>query len=64
MPYRVAGFGPYRDVLAGLPYVADDRGFCPHPAITEWIRSEADRAFAQLEADSPPPETVSAQGRF
>lgn len=41
VPFRVAGFGPYREVLAGLDYVADGRGFCPHPNMTRWLRDTA-----------------------
>lgn len=41
IPFRVAGFGPYTRVLEGLNYVADGRGFCPHPNMTEWIDSTA-----------------------
>lgn len=41
VPFRVAGFGPYRDVLAGMDYVADGTGLIPHPEVTEWIREQA-----------------------
>ncbi len=41
IPFRVAGFGPYKEVLDGLTYVADGRGFCPHPNMTRWIRETA-----------------------
>lgn len=43
VPFRVSGFGPYRDVLAGLDYIADERGFCPHPNMTKWIEQAAER---------------------
>lgn len=46
VPFRVAGFGPYRDVLQGLTYVADERGFCPHPNMTKWIEATA-RAYME-----------------
>lgn len=45
IPFRVAGFGPYEDVLEGLTYVADGRGFCPHPNMTEWIELTARECF-------------------
>ncbi len=45
VPFRVFGFGPYRDVLKGLQYVADGRGFLPHPKVTEWIKREAMDCF-------------------
>ncbi|MBA5868174.1 MAG: hypothetical protein GDA67_15885 [Nitrospira sp. CR1.3] len=38
VPFRVAGFGPYKEVLEGLNYVADGRGFCPHPNMTRWLQ--------------------------
>ncbi|MBI5764778.1 MAG: hypothetical protein HZA51_14775 [Planctomycetes bacterium] len=41
VPFRVAGFGPYKEVLDGLTYFADERGFCPHPNMTRWIRETA-----------------------
>lgn len=47
VPFRVAGFGPYRDVLAGLNYVADGRGFCPHPNMTRWIETTAIQCLAE-----------------
>lgn len=41
IPFRVQGFGPYRDVLAGLDYVADGRGLVPDPRVAEWVRRQA-----------------------
>jgi hypothetical protein len=51
VPFRLSGFGPYAQVLKGLAYDADGRGFLPHPAISDWIRRRAytvlyDRALA------------------
>lgn len=43
VPFRVSGFGPYKEVLNGLTYVADGRGFCPHPNMTRWLRETAER---------------------
>lgn len=45
VPFRVSGFGPYKDVLAGLDYVADERGFCPHPNMTKWIEQAAQKCW-------------------
>ncbi|MBI4601146.1 MAG: hypothetical protein HY721_04215 [Planctomycetes bacterium] len=42
IPYRVHGFGPYAEVLKGLEYGADGRGFLPHPAVTDWLREQVD----------------------
>jgi sirohydrochlorin ferrochelatase len=41
VPFRVAGFGPYEEVLDGLNYIADGAGFCPHPNMTRWIDQTA-----------------------
>jgi len=46
VPFRVSGFGPYKEVLKGLNYVADGRGFCPHPNMTRWIEETAERCLA------------------
>ena len=47
IPFRLSGFGPYAQVLEGLPYRADGRGLIPHPAITDWIRDEIASAMSQ-----------------
>lgn len=47
VPFRIAGFGQYAGVLAGLNYVADERGFCPHPNMTRWIKQTAEACFSQ-----------------
>ncbi|HKQ47545.1 MAG TPA: hypothetical protein VJZ71_05715 [Phycisphaerae bacterium] len=46
IPFRVAGFGPYKEVLDGLTYVADGRGFCPHPNMTRWLEETVDQTDA------------------
>jgi hypothetical protein len=46
IPFRVHGFGPYADVLAGLDYVADEQGLVPHEEVGRWIESQV----AALEA--------------
>lgn len=40
IPYRVAGFGPYKEILEGWDYVADGRGFLPHPNVSDWIERQ------------------------
>lgn len=45
VPFRIAGFGPYAEVLHGLSYLADGRGFCPHPNMTSWIEQTAEACF-------------------
>ncbi len=47
LPFRVAGFGPYREILEGLSYTSDGRGFCPHPNMTRWIEQTAEGCFAR-----------------
>lgn len=47
VPFRMAGFGPYGKVLEGLDYVADEKGLCPHPNITQWIEETAKELWAQ-----------------
>ncbi len=42
IPFRVEGFGPYADVLSGLPYVSDGRGLIPHENFTRWISRQAE----------------------
>jgi hypothetical protein len=40
LPYRLHGFGPYADVLAGESYAAGE-ALIPHAAVTDWIRGRA-----------------------
>lgn len=46
VPFRVSGFGPYKEVLDGLDYVSDGRGFCPHPNMTQWLRDTLRQTLA------------------
>lgn len=48
VPYRVQGFGPYRDVLAGLDYRADGQGLVPHENVGLWIENQAQQLQRQL----------------
>ena len=41
VPFRLAGFGPYAEVLEGLEYRSNELGLLPHDAITDWIRRQA-----------------------
>jgi len=47
VPFRIAGFGPYGEVLAGLDHVADGRGLCPHPNMTRWVLRTARGCFEE-----------------
>jgi hypothetical protein len=49
IPFRVAGFGPYREVLDGLQYVSEGRGFCPHLNMTQWIELTAQECFQHFD---------------
>jgi hypothetical protein len=40
VPFRLSGFGPYREVLDGLEYVSDETGLLPHGKIADWIREQ------------------------
>ncbi len=42
IPFRVEGFGPYKDVLSGLQYVSDGRGLLPHENLTRWIARQSE----------------------
>lgn len=42
LPFRLSGFGPYGQVLAGLDYRADRSGFIPHGNVTRWITRQAE----------------------
>lgn len=41
VPYRVMGFGPYHEVLAGLDYRADETGLVPHENVDQWLVNQA-----------------------
>ncbi len=43
VPYRLYGFGPQAESLAGLDVVTDEKGLLPDPAVGKWLVSEADR---------------------
>ncbi len=47
VPIRLFGFGPYREVLDGLEYAADETGFLPHPLVRDWVRNQAVRQFCE-----------------
>jgi hypothetical protein len=40
VPFRVEGFGPYKQVLEGLEYESDGVGLLPHPNVTRWIERQ------------------------
>lgn len=62
VPFRVAGFGPYRTVLDGLSYVADERGFLPHPQVAAWIDATA-RALLETSLGSRGDAVTGSPGR-
>jgi len=48
IPFRVQGFGPYKEVLQGLDYVADGKGLLPHAEVSAWL----ERQIVALQAGS------------
>ena len=46
IPYRVAGFGPYAEVLEGLAYVSDGRGLLPSAEVERWVRRQVEELRA------------------
>ena len=52
IPYRVQGFGPYKDTLAGLDYASDGVGLVPDPQVTAWVRREAEELRAGFDAQA------------
>ena len=48
VPYRVQGFGPYAEVLAGVTYRANGEGLLPHSNVGDWIANQA----ASLEVEA------------
>jgi hypothetical protein len=42
IPYRVAGFGPYAQVLDALSYVSDGKGLLPSLAVAQWVRRQVE----------------------
>lgn len=53
VPFRLFGFGPYRDVLKGLHYVADGVGLLPHLKVTEWIKEQSADCFSRAGWPNP-----------
>lgn len=51
VPYRVHGFGPYANVLAGLDYNADKKGLIPHPNVAVWVHNQAERLRLEAQAN-------------
>lgn len=47
VPYRVHGFGPYKNVLRELDYRADGLGLLPHPNVSKWIERQAELLKAE-----------------
>ncbi len=45
IPFRLFGFGPYAEVLDGLPYRADSLGLLPDSRVSNWIREEFEAQF-------------------
>jgi hypothetical protein len=52
IPFRVQGFGPYAEVLAGLEYVADGIGLVPHVHVTRWLAEQAGKLARELSPEN------------
>lgn len=48
IPYRVQGFGPYRQVLQNLSYRSNGVGLLPHPNVGKWITNQANMLESSL----------------
>ena len=48
IPFRVQGFGPYRQVLKNLTYNSNGLGLLPHPNVGNWIKNQADKLKTSL----------------
>jgi len=48
IPFRVQGFGPYRQVLSDLTYHSNGLGLLPHPNVGNWIKNQADTLKTSL----------------
>ncbi len=59
VPFRVHGFGPYRQTLEGLDYVSDGRGLLPSPEVAAWIRGQAEDCFRRAGWPSPFPAAAA-----
>lgn len=51
IPFRVSGFGPYKELLRGLDYRSNGLGLLPHENVTHWIRNQAQEIHRRLLAD-------------
>lgn len=65
IPFRLFGFGPYAEVLGGIPYVAG-RGLLPNDRIAGWAVRQARRIFctngwAASEAECPADPVMADQ---
>lgn len=49
IPYRVQGFGPYKEVLGDLSYISDGKGLLPSSEVAQWVRRQAELLQRQLE---------------
>ena len=48
IPFRVSGFGPYKDLLRGLDYRSNGLGLLPHENVTLWIKNQAQEIHRRL----------------
>jgi hypothetical protein len=48
IPYRVQGFGPYRQVLHNLTFRSNGLGLLPHPNVGKWITNQSNMLKTSL----------------
>ena len=48
IPYRVQGFGPYRQVLHNLTFSSNGLGLLPHPNVGKWITNQSNMLKTSL----------------
>lgn len=62
VPFRIFGFGPYREVLKGLDYLSNGLGLLPHPAVTTWVKQQAIQCLERIGGRNPFENTTLGSG--
>lgn len=45
---RLCGSGPYKELLEGMEYEMNEKGFAPHPILTRWIEDGIRRSVSEM----------------
>jgi|TARA_B100000959_G_scaffold142496_1_gene149570 hypothetical protein len=51
---RLYGSGPYSELLKGLDYQINKKGFAPHPNLTRWLENGIEKAIGTKISVAPP----------